>query len=263
MAGGWRWVTGPGHQQHRSPVRVGFCTSRRELTTSTIVVRDSTALLVDPSWEPDELCWIADSLAELGIDITAGFATHAHHDHVLWHPRFGTVPRWASSRVAHQAADHRTELLEALGAHWPADLAHLAGRLTAVDGTELPWEVTKVEMITHDAHAPGHTALWIPEAKVLIAGDMLSDVELPLLEGSSLDDYARGLAALRPFANRANVVIPGHGHPAIGNQDAAARCVADQRYLHALAAGRDPADPRQNHPGMREAHQANIFRVVD
>jgi hydroxyacylglutathione hydrolase len=261
MSGGWLWVTEPGHERRSSPIRVGVGTSRREMTTSTVVVSDSAGLLVDPSWEPDELEWIAASLAELEIDVTAGFATHAHHDHLLWHPRFGAAPRWASARVVDRAADHRTELLEALGAQWPTDLADLFGRLTAVDGNELPWDATKIEMITHDAHAPGHTALWIGDARVLIAGDMLSDVELPLLEGSSLDDYARGLAALRPFATRADIIIPGHGHPAIGRRHTAARWLADRRYLDALTAGVDPTDPRLNHPGMREAHRANIFRA--
>ena len=83
---------------------------------------------MDPSWEPDELAWIADDLAAAGVTITAGFATHAHHDHLLWHPRLGTAPRWASAATARQAAATATDLVEALGPAWPDELAGLVGQ---------------------------------------------------------------------------------------------------------------------------------------
>ena len=73
------------------------------------------------------------------------------------------------------------------------------------------WDRADIELITHDAHAPGHTALWLPDCRVLIAGDMLSDVELPLLEESTVADYDNGLNALRPYAVLARVVCPGTG----------------------------------------------------
>jgi glyoxylase-like metal-dependent hydrolase (beta-lactamase superfamily II) len=143
--------------------------------------------------------------------------------------------------------------------------------------------------VTHNAHAPGHTALWLPAARVLIAGDMLSDVELPLLEQSSPADYAEGLAMLRPYVEKASAVIPGHGSPAIGAAAAARRWAADRRYLDSLqglvdrdeVVGRQrtqqesteatgdegdrlfsalleqPDDDRLDLPGMAEAHWEN------
>ena len=73
-------------------------TSRRELTTSTVVVADGRALMIDPAWEPDELADLAAGLVGAGIEVVVGFATHAHHDHLLWHPGFGSVSRFASLR---------------------------------------------------------------------------------------------------------------------------------------------------------------------
>jgi hypothetical protein len=32
----------------------------------------------------------------LGLPVVAGFSTHPHWDHVLWHSRFGDVPRYAA-----------------------------------------------------------------------------------------------------------------------------------------------------------------------
>ena len=66
-------------------------TSRRLSTTSTLVLAPPAggadgaraALLVDPAWEPDELVAIADEVRARGARLVAGFATHAHHDHLL------------------------------------------------------------------------------------------------------------------------------------------------------------------------------------
>ncbi len=255
MAGSWQWLVD-------DEVRIGVTTSRRERTTSTVVISGGAALLVDPGWDPDELAWIADDLAAAGIAVTAGFATHAHHDHLLWHPGFGAAPRWASGATTHLAGADLSALIEALGPGWPVELAPLVGQVTGVSGSRVPWDGPTVDLITHDAHAKGHTALWIPAAATLVAGDMLSDVELPLLEESTPEDYADGLASLRPFVEQARVVIPGHGRPAVSNAAARARRTADKRYLASLVGGTEPADPRQLLPGMREAHAHNRSRVA-
>ena len=76
-------------------------------TTSTVLCRDGEALLIDPAWKPDELDAIADELDARGLRVIGGFATHAHHDHLLWHPRFGSAPRWASRATAALARDER------------------------------------------------------------------------------------------------------------------------------------------------------------
>ena len=95
-----------------------------------------------------------------------------------------------------------------------------------------------------DAHAPGHTSLWIPQGRVLLAGDLLSDVEVPLL--SEVDPsgaaYRAGLDVLEPFASRAALVVPGHGNP---GRDALARLQRDRRWLDALAAGTPPVGDRR------------------
>jgi hydroxyacylglutathione hydrolase len=257
VAGSWQWIV------DNPDLRVGVTTSRRESTTSTVVVAGSTALLVDPAWDPDELRWIATDLAAAGITVGAGFATHAHHDHVLWHPGFGDAPRWASAVVCQTASSERMQLVADLGPGFPAELADLVGRLRPLGEPVLAWSAgaAEVTLVSHDAHAPGHTALWVPAARVLIAGDMLSDVELPLLEQSSPAEYVAGLAALRPYVDQAQAIIPGHGSPAIGAA-AAGRWAADRRYLDALARRMAPDDNRLALPGMAEAHRQNRSQVA-
>ena len=57
--------------------------SRRDMTASTILLGGTRSVLVDPAWDPDELDALADFVGRSGLTVVAGFATHAHHDHVL------------------------------------------------------------------------------------------------------------------------------------------------------------------------------------
>lgn len=251
---GWERVVEPGAG---ADVEVLVRTSRRERTTTTVIAWRGRAVLVDPSWDPDELEDIADVLQARRLTVAAGFATHAHHDHVLWHPRFGSPPRWASPAAAEACRRDRTGLAAALGPRFPVELTGLAGDVRALPGGRVPWNGPVVELVTHDAHAPGHTALWLAGPRVLLAGDMLSDVELPLPDThpGALGDYAEALAALRPFVEKAAVLVPGHGTVSRAPMD---RWTADRDYLAAVLAGIDPADPRRSSPGMEEAHRDTV-----
>jgi hydroxyacylglutathione hydrolase len=250
MAGRWRWVADA----------VAVTTSRRDATTSTVVLGPDGALLVDPAWDPDELAWIADDLARSGVTVAAGFATHSHHDHLLWHPGLGDAPRFASPTTAELAAARHDDLVSDLGPDWPSELADLVGLVHGVDGDVVPWPGRRVELLVHHGHIAGHTALWLPDAEVLLAGDMLSDVELPLLETSTGEQYLAGLELLRPYAERARLLIPGHGTVAT-TAAAIGRWHADNAYLRALLAGEEPQDARLARAGMREAHRANAAAI--
>lgn len=228
-------------------------TSRIMQTTSTVVVASGRALLIDPAWMPDELDALAAELRARGLTVAEGFATHAHHDHLLWHPDFGSVPRWASARTAALARDERDALVAALGAEFPAELVELMGRVDAGS------PVFDVELIVHDGHAPGHTAVWLPGPRVLVAGDMLSDVELPLpFDPDDVPAYERALEMLEPYARAARIVVPGHG--SVGT-DAFARWEADCRYLADVRRTGESNDPRRANPGMEEEY-AHLRKVL-
>lgn len=131
--------------------------------------------------------------------------------------------------------------------------------MQAVDGERLPEPWSEVELVGHDGHAPGHTALWLPERGVLLAGDMLSDVELPLpFWPDDLAAYLAGLDALSPVVAHAAVLVPGHGHP---TTDPMARLDADRRYLEDVLTRGDSDDPRIGNPGMAE-HHAHLLGLV-
>ena len=236
-------------------------TSRRYSTTSTVLLDGvGGAVVVDPAWDPDELAAIPSDLSEMGVRCVAGVATHEHYDHVLWHPDLGRVPRWASPGTVARLAAAREQLLAPLADYLPPDLMAVAGRLDPLPGDRVPWAGPDILVVTHDAHAPAHLALLVEGSGLLLSGDMLSDVELPMpAEGDvSLDVYIGGLDRLREVVRRASWLVPGHGSP---TDRPMARFDADMRYLDALLAGRPSRDVRISDPANADLHAANLRRA--
>jgi len=112
---------------------------------------------------------------------------------------------------------------------------------------QVPWDGPQVRIIEHQAHAPGHAALLIEERGVLVAGDMLSDVLIPMLDlnetADPIEDYLAALRLLEGVAGDVDVLVPGHG--SIGGADQVrARIDQDRAYVHALRDAGVPGDPR-------------------
>jgi len=213
-------------------------------------------LLIDAGITGDEMVAIADDLRELGQPVVAGFSTHPHWDHVLWHAKLGEAPRYGTARCAadiqaflsnpHWKDDVAEELPPEVAGDVPLDLLGLITGLPA-KATHIPWDGPEVRIIEHNAHAPGHAALLIEERRVLIAGDMLSDVLIPMLDlndaADPIEDYLVALRLLEGVADDVDVLIPGHG--SVGGPDQArARIEQDRAYVHALRDSGVPDDPR-------------------
>ena len=76
--------------------------------SNAIVVRgEDGVILVDPGIDGSDLDELADDVDRLGLPVVAGFSTHPHWDHLLWHPRFGDVPRYATAAAAETASEAR------------------------------------------------------------------------------------------------------------------------------------------------------------
>jgi glyoxylase-like metal-dependent hydrolase (beta-lactamase superfamily II) len=98
--------------------------------------------------------------------------------------------------------------------------------------------------------------VFLPDTGVLVAGDMLSDIEIPLLDTDASDPLGDYRAGLRRLATVPGVrwLVPGHGHVA-GAGEYRRRLDADVRYLDLLAAGEPFDDPRCTVTWLRDWHQ--------
>jgi glyoxylase-like metal-dependent hydrolase (beta-lactamase superfamily II) len=241
-------------------------TSSYATTTSTVVVGASgECLLIDPAVTVADLAGLAAELAARGLRPAAAWSTHPHWDHVLWSRELGDVPRYAAPAAARLMETDRDGMLRHLEDSAPGHDRSLVGRLTPLDADAIPWDGPAAQLIVHDAHAPGHGAVFLPAAGVLVAGDMCSDIEIPLLDTEAEDplgDYRAGLSQLAAVAGAAGVrqVVPGHGHA--GDADEFRRRLAlDLAYLDALPLGRPFGDPRLTEDSpewMRKTHDEQV-----
>ena len=239
-------------------VAEGVLIHESEFCQSNAVVVHGRAgvLLIDPGVHGYEMACLANDLSDSGQTVVAGFSTHPHWDHLLWHARLGAAPRYGTARCAATARDRLSD------ARWkarvaeliPPDIAEqvpldLLGLITGLPAemAQIPWDGPQVRIVEHQAHAPGHAALLIEERGVLVAGDMLSDVLIPMLDltgtADPIEDYLAALRLLEGVAGDVEVVIPGHG--SVGGADQVhARIDQDRAYVHAVRDVRVPSDPR-------------------
>ncbi|GAA2214732.1 MBL fold metallo-hydrolase [Nonomuraea monospora] len=264
-------------------VAQGVLVHESEFVQSNAVVVEGRAgvLLIDPGVTGSELDCLADDLSGSGRPVVAGFSTHPDWDHLLWHARLGAPPRYGTARCAASVRDQLAEagakeriadhLLETeIAGQVPMDLLGLVTALPA-EATRVPWDGPQARIIEHQAHATGHAALFIEERGVLVAGDMLSDVLVPMLDfdgaADPIDEYLRALGLLEAVAGDVEVVVPGHGSVG-GAGEAQARIELDRAYVLALREGRDPEDPRigpSAKPGwewVSDVHDGQLHRLA-
>jgi glyoxylase-like metal-dependent hydrolase (beta-lactamase superfamily II) len=238
-------------------VAEGVLLHESEFIQSNAVVVQGRAgvLLIDPGIQGSEMACLANDLSDSGQTVAAGFSTHPHWDHLLWHAELGEAPRYGTARCATAIRDvlsdggwkaRVTEMLPPeIAADIPLDRFGLITGLPA-ETARIPWDGPRVRIIEHQAHAPGHAALLIEERGVLVAGDMLSDVLIPFLDLGTADpaeDYLAALRLLEGVAVDVAVLIPGHG--SVGGADQVrARIQQDRAYAQALRDAADPGDPR-------------------
>jgi glyoxylase-like metal-dependent hydrolase (beta-lactamase superfamily II) len=250
------------------------------LQTNTVVVQGRAGVLViDPGVCGDEMACLANDLSDSGQTLVAGFSTHPHWDHLLWHASLGAAPRYGTARCAATVRDRLSDAdaKARVATLIPPDIVEqvpldLLGLITglAAETEQIPWDGPQVRIIEHQAHAPGHAALLIEERGVLIAGDTLSDVLIPLLDvndtGDPIEDYLAALQLLEGAAVEVDVVVPGHGSVG-GAGEIHARIDQDRAYVHALRDGELVSDPRLGPsatydwlPGVHERQLQNLAR---
>src|SRR5215475_672771 len=201
-------------------------------SNAIVVHGEGGLILVDPGIDGSDLNQLADDLDRLGIPVVAGFSTHPHWDHLLWHPRFGDVPRYATPACAQVASGARER----------------AQAMAVESASGIPREL--VALVTPLPADRG----------VLLAGDMLSDVLIPLFDPRQSDQvgaYETALDRLGEAARHVDVVVPGHGAVAKG-PEVAGRLAADRAYIEGLRRGEEPVDARLDQDWLSGIHQSNL-----
>jgi glyoxylase-like metal-dependent hydrolase (beta-lactamase superfamily II) len=227
-------------------------------TNCAVVRHGEETFVIDSPVLPEELDALRALVDQAGFAAPRGLlATHGDWDHLLGRLAFpGLTLGCAEStaarlRAAPGAAQRELREFDEELAIERAPLALGAIQPLPVPGSCAIGE-QELELHATAGHSEDGMALWVPWARVLLAGDYLSPIELPTLHavrrapgalpsrvadraaaGEPLESYVATLERLRPLVERAAHVVPGHG-PAIDTARALSVMDEDLEYLRGL-----------------------------
>lgn len=192
---------------------------REAVRESEHAPRGGEAFVIDSPILPDELDVLPTLVEQAGFPSPSGLlATHGDWDHLLGRLAFPGVALGCAQSTAARMRASPGEAQRELRAF---DQEHFVERdrplaLGAVQALPIPGScgIGERELALHPAcgHTGDGIAILIEWAGVLLSGDYLSPVELPVLgSGGTAEAYADTLRRLRPLVERVEHVVPGHG----------------------------------------------------
>jgi glyoxylase-like metal-dependent hydrolase (beta-lactamase superfamily II) len=240
-------------------------TSRIWQTTCTVVRSGAEGFVIDSPVLPDELDVLPAILEQAGFPLSGLLATHADWDHLLARQAFPEaalgVAETTAARLAAEPGAAARQLRAFDDEHYvERGRAPNLGRLQALP---VPGHcgLGEIELELHpaDGHTADGMAIWIGAARVLVCGDYLSPVEIPMIsEGGSRSAYLATLRRLQPLVQDADHVVPGHG-AVLDATRALAILREDVAYLEALPEARLPIARRS--AAQQAIHAANLERL--
>lgn len=174
---------------------------------SYAIVDGDEALVYDTHISLDHARAIRAHVEGLGARKITVVLSHFHNDHIAGNEVFADCEIIAN--------DVTERLLK-------AELPRIATRLPVIDPVVLPTRTftnsmtlmvggQRVELHHFDIHSPDETVLWIPEERLLFAGDTLEDTVTYMTDPGSLSIHAAELKRMAtwPIAK----ILPCHGDP--------------------------------------------------
>jgi glyoxylase-like metal-dependent hydrolase (beta-lactamase superfamily II) len=240
-------------------------TSRIFQTACTIVRDGDECFVIDSPVLPDELDVLPALLEQAGFPFSGLLATHADWDHLLGRLAFPDaalgVAETTAARLRAEPGDAARRLRafdDELYLERSSPLSLGQVQALPVPG-HLDVGAQTVELHPTEGHVVDGMALWLPWARVLVAGDFLSPVEIPMISrGGSRSAYLATLERLRPLVEQADHVVAGHGG-AIDGTRALAILREDLAYLEGLPDSKLPLARRSDE--QKRIHRENLERL--
>jgi glyoxylase-like metal-dependent hydrolase (beta-lactamase superfamily II) len=186
--------------------------------TNAVALRaGEEAMLIDSPYFPDELEMLPEVLRQSGFEPVGLIATHADWDHLLGRFAFPDaslgVAESTATRIREEPGVAQKRLRDADNQYYvrrPQPLSLGSYQPLPVPG-KLELGPEEIELYPAEGHTDDGMILFARWCGVLVAGDYLSDVELPTWTNKEL--YRKTLDRLRGLVADATVVVPGHGAP--------------------------------------------------
>jgi glyoxylase-like metal-dependent hydrolase (beta-lactamase superfamily II) len=244
-------------------------TSRAYATGCVLVRSGGEAFCIDSPIFPDELEILPAVAEQSSFAIVGVLATHADWDHLLGGLAFPGAPLGAAestaARLINEPGKAQRELRDFDDEFYVARPKPLRLGSPPTQRLDVPGFIDigsqTLELHPADGHTADGMAVWVPWARVLVAGDYLSPVEIPMVsDGGSIAAYIATLNRLEPLVAQADHVVPGHGG-AIDGTRALAILREDRAYLEALqATGEADLPLARRTKSQRAIHDRNLKR---
>jgi glyoxylase-like metal-dependent hydrolase (beta-lactamase superfamily II) len=195
-----------------------LATSAVYRTTCTIVRSDDEGFVIDSPVLPEELEVLPSLLAQAQFPFSGLLATHADWDHLLGRLAFPDaalgVAETTAARLTGSPGEPQRGLKDFDERFYVRRDKPLG--LGQVQALPVPGHLDvgaqSLELHPTGGHTADGMAVWIGWARVLVVGDYLSPVEIPMIsEGGSRGEYTATLERLAPLVEQADHVVPGHG----------------------------------------------------
>lgn len=177
------------------------------------LVAGRAALVYDTSVSPEHGAVIRAHLEGLGVTEFTVIYSHWHLDHVAGTSAFADCDVIANTRTAAHLADRRGAIEAGIYDGPPAIKPLILPTQVFSGQFDMIFGDQRVTLIEANIHSDDATVLWLPERRILLAGDTVEDcvtyVGAPEDFAKHLQDLDR-LAALDPA-----FVLPDHGAPDI------------------------------------------------
>lgn len=199
-----------GPLQHANPQNQGY------MVNSTLIIGDKGAILVDSGGTAEVGRHIASAVRRItDKPVTHVVNTHYHGDHYLGNQAFDGA-RIISSEVCRK-------MVRETGEEWLRLMERLIGRALP-ETRPLPADIVypegaKAETFIHGvrlvfwvprgSHTAGDLLLYLPDDKVLVAGDVLVNGVVPTFQDGFVKNWIRTLEEIQ--ALEAAYFVPGHG----------------------------------------------------
>jgi glyoxylase-like metal-dependent hydrolase (beta-lactamase superfamily II) len=242
-------------------------------TTCTAVRSGDEGFVIDSPLLPEELEALPGLLEQAGFPVSGLLVTHGDWDHLLGKLAFPEgslgVGELTAARLTGELGEPQRRLRE-FDFEWYVEGRRPLG-LTEFQALPVPGRISigsetvnELELYPADGHTHDGIAFWVSWAEVLICGDYLSPVEIPMIShesGGSLAAYRETLFRLSPLVNNAVTVVPGHGAPLTGER-ALELLGEDLAYLDALGAGGEVTLPDGRRSAtQKQVHERNVVAL--
>jgi glyoxylase-like metal-dependent hydrolase (beta-lactamase superfamily II) len=241
--------------------------SRVWQTTCTLLRSGEEAFCVDSPVFPDELELLPTLAEQARFRVVGRLATHADWDHLLAGYGFPDAPLGCAEATAARLSEEPGTAQRALRAFDDEHYVERPGPLVLPAPQTLPVPghcgigERELDLLATPGHTADGMAVWARWAGVLVCGDYLSPVEIPMVAEAGA--YVATLERLEPLVEQAGWVVPGHGAP-LDAARAGALLREDRAYVEALRErGADaPLPLARRTPAQREIHAGNVARLA-